>query len=245
MKLGLSLSLATSGYTSAASIWLPTVTSGLDLVLHAGERISLESGSVVSAWGDGSGAGNNYAAASLRPAYQAAGGPGGTRPALYFTGTTTGDARRLTGPGFTGAAREIFIIAKKDTQSTQNHGGICRFGSATDAEHFPFSDGGHYGTFGTTARKATGLSPGTMTSWFLANWISAAGEWTTRLNRVQVYTTATNTVGWHTSSTLGVDLLGGVSWLIGHIAGVIMYDHKLTAPERTQVEADILAEFGV
>lgn len=75
--------------------------------------------------------------------------------------------------------------------------------------------------------------------------ISASGEWTGRFNRSQYYTTATNTVAWHTTSYLGADIRASSSWWTGHIAAVIKYSRKLDAGERAQVENYISSAWGV
>jgi hypothetical protein len=244
VRLGLTKGSATLGSTGS-SVWLPSVTSGLDLVLHAGQGVTL-AGSDVATWADQSGAGNNFSHATLRPAFQASGGPGGAMPALYFSGTGELDAKRLTGPAFSGSSGEIFIIAKADTDPHAGGGGLQRFGPATPGGgHTPYVNNLHYLTFGTTVRKDTGVDPGNHANWFLVNWSSASGAFFARFNRTQYYTTATNTVGWHTSSTLGADQLSPGVWWNGHIAGVIKYNTVLSAPDRATVEADILAEFGV
>jgi hypothetical protein len=230
------------GGGAAAAVWTPAEITGLDLMLEADAGITLN-GSNVSAWADQSGAGNHFAEAALQPAYQAAGGPGGTRAALYFSGASHASATRLIGPAFSGAAAEIFIVGKKDSQ-LDGKGGLIRIGSAPEGEVFPWSDGNHYAGFATNVRKTAG-APGTVTGWFLADWISTATEWTSRLDRVQKYTTGGNTVGWHTSSALAADPLGGNSFWSGHISAVYKFSRKLTTDERTLVEAYILTKWGV
>jgi hypothetical protein len=233
-----------AGGGDAAAAWTPASITGADLMLEADAGITLNS-SNVSAWADQSAAGKHFAQATgaLQPAYQAAGGPGGTRAALYFSGASYAVAKRLIGPAFSGSAAEVFFIAKKDSQ-LDARGGLCRFGSPSEGEEFPWSDGNHYASFGSTTRKNAG-APGTLTSWFVANWISTATEWTSRLGGVQKYTTASNTVGWHTSSALGADTFGvNASWA-GHISAVYKFTRKLTTDERTLVEAYILTKWGV
>jgi hypothetical protein len=230
------------GGGAAAAVWTPAEITGLDLMLEASAGITLN-GSNVAAWADQSGSANHFAEAALQPAYQALGGPGGSRAALYFSGTAYANATRLIGPAFSGAAAEIFFVAKKDSQLDAK-GGLCRFGSASEGDVFPFSDGNHYYGFAATTRNNIG-PPGTLTSWFLANWISTAAERTTRLNGAQTYTNASNTVGWHTSSALGADTLGVNSIWQGHISAVYKFSRKLTTDERTLVEAYILTKWGV
>jgi hypothetical protein len=227
---------------NAATAWTPASITGADLMLEASAGITLN-GSNVSAWADQSGAGKHFAEAALQPAYQATGGPGGTRPALYFSGASYAAATRLVGPAFSGSAAEIFFVAKKDSQ-LDGKGGLCRFGSAAEGDVFPYSDGNHYYGFAATSRNNIG-APGTLTSWFNANWISTATERTTRLNGVQQYTNASNAVGWHTSSALGADTLGANAWWQGHISAVYKFSRKLTTDERTLVEAYILTKWGV
>jgi hypothetical protein len=223
----------------SASSWSPKAISGMDLMLEADRGITLN-GSNVSAWADQSGAGNHFAEASVQPAYQATGGPS-SKPAVYFTAGT-----RMTGPQFSGAAGQILIVAKRDADPGAGLGGIARFGSAVASEHFPFSDNLHYATFGTTTRISTSVDPGNLAAWFLVDWVSTATEWTARLNRAQYYTTASNTVGWHTSSEIGKDTFGaaGARWE-GHISAIYKWSRKLTAAEQARVEAYVLAKWGV
>jgi hypothetical protein len=237
------MSRGRAGGGGAAVAWTPASLTGLDLMLEADAGITLN-GSNVAAWADQSGSGNHFAEAALQPAYQALGGPGGSRAALYFSGASYATAKRLIGPSFSGnTAAEIFFIAKKDAQ-VDGRGGLCRFGSSPEGEEFPWSDGNHYASFGSTTRRNAG-APGTLTSWFLANWISTATEWTSRLNGVQKYTTGANTVGWHTSSALGADPLGVNASLNGHISGVYMFSRKLASDERALMETYSLTKWGV
>jgi hypothetical protein len=233
------------GAGGAAAVWTPASLNGSDLMLEADAGITLN-GSNVAAWADQSGSGNHFTHATLQPAYQAAGGPGGTRAAVYFSGTGELDAKRLTGPGFSGAAGEIFIVAKADTDPHAGGGGLQRFGSsAVGAGHTPYTNNLHYLTFGTNTRKDTGVDPGNHANWFLVNWVSAPNDFIARFNRTQYYTTATNTVSWHTSSTLGVDQINAGVWWNGHIAAIYKYSRKLTSDERTLVEGYILTKWGV
>lgn len=206
------------------------------------------SGIVVTQWSDQSVNGRNYAHASLGPDFQAAGGPGG-KSALYYSGASFAAARRLTGPSFAALAggADVFILSKRDNAAASDagQGGLWRYGSAGSANHVPFADGNVYDSFGSTTRQSAG-SAGAHTAWSLLNLISVAGEWTGRMNRVQFYTTAVNTVGWNgASSTIGCDPTGGSTWLIGHIACVLMYAGKLSGGDRTAVENWFLSEWGV
>jgi hypothetical protein len=234
---------------NAAAVWTPASLTGADLMLEASAGITLN-GSNVSAWADQSGSGNHYAEATLQPTYSATDGPGG-RATIRFPdlGSGLATAARLVGPTYASTAADMFIVARKlVSPGTVNdgNGGIHEFqGAAATGTVAPYTDGLHYLSFATTARKDGIASPGSAASWFLQEIISAAGEYTARWNRSQYYTTGTNTVGWPASATRLGCTVAGASWWEGDISAVYKFSRKLTTPERAQVEAYILTKWGV
>lgn len=196
------------------------------------DDVVLDGSSKVSTWTDKSGNGRNYthATASKRPAVSTLGG----QAALVFvaaSGTT------LIGPAGSGAAAHCFIVLAIDADPpASGNGGLWETGTDASDTHFPFADGVIYDDFGTTVRKTVGNPTPALTSIRLYEVISASGKWTARLDGAQIFTTATNTVGWAASSAIG----GAISdasgtRMNGKIAERIWFQTERTAPQLAEL----------
>lgn len=156
-----------------------------------------------------------------------------------------------TGPDLsTLTAGEVFIVVKLDADppAADAQTGFWDIGSDTNlADAIPFTDGVLYDSFGSTARKTTvNPTPSLATAFRLYNVVSVSGEWTSFLDGTQLFTTATNTVGFTTTTLLGRSAGGAVnSFLDGDIAEFILFPRKLSAGEKTQMKAYFASRYAL
>jgi hypothetical protein len=130
-----------------------------------------------------------------------------------------------------------FIVVKvvTDPPVAGSRTGLWKYGSDPATTHFPYTDGIIYDGFGSTARKTTANPATTLAQWNQYEVLSVSGEWTSWLNGTQLYTTATNTVGWTASPILGSS--DGTSiYLEGQIGEVLVYNSALSSYNRNRVE---------
>lgn len=158
-----------------------------------------------------------------------------------------GDNDHLDMPDFTGiTAAHMFFVVKLDADPPVNSnesGWSTITGDAVNSLHFPFTDGTIYdGTF-STARKTTGNPAASLADWRVYEIISTSGEWTNKVDGTQVFTTATNTVSAPASSMFGQNLANHN--LHGHLAGMYLFDAKLSSGDRTTLIDYINDRFGL
>lgn len=159
----------------------------------------------------------------------------------------------LRGPGFpTPAAAECFVQIKKDTDA----GGLQslhRTGSGTNGTGFyPTGDRRILDEFASTTRKDTNGSPAGLNYAVphVYNVTSKANSWTVRINNVQHYTTATNTVGFHASSGVlggGADAsaANAIDYAFtGNIGEYVIFGRECTQEERDSVQAWWTTKYG-
>lgn len=230
----------TPAHVSGLVLWLRgdrglfTDTAGTTPVATAGDAVAL--------WKDQSGLGNNYSQSTSgnRPAWQTS--VVNSQHIVRFDGSND----TLTGPSFSSlTAGEIFAVVKNDTDPPViAKSGLWEFGTDANPSHYPFTDSIIYDSFGTTARKKTVNPAPALTSPRLYNVVSRSGEWTSFLDGTQIFTTATNTVGFPTTTYIGSNPTPD-RFLDGDIAEVILYNKKLSAAEKTNVKAYIAARYGL
>lgn len=134
-------------------------------------------------------------------------------------------------------AGTVFVVVKvnNDPPADINHSGLWKFGTSASDCHFPYTDSNVYDDFGSTVRKSTGDPTLSLSSNFrIYEVVTQAGEWTSYIDRTQHFTTATNTVGFAATPTLGRSVTGYS--LDGDLAEFIVYDSALTGTTRTDVE---------
>lgn len=103
-----------------------------------------------------------------------------------------------------------------------------------------------YGEFASTARKGP-LGPFAVNfalPWLIDMW-SAPSDWGLRHNRVNLYTTATNGVGATAVGTILSDNREGAYYFVGKWAAYFLCGAKQSAAQRAQMEAWVLATYGV
>lgn len=176
------------------------------------------------------------------------------KPAIQFThdgNSSTTTNTRYDGPNFlTGFTEgEIFIVGKSsaDPATSNIKGNYGVFGSDTSQlQHLPFTDGVVYDGFGSNARKNTGNPSASLASYYLYNVSSKSGQWISRINGTQHYSTTSNTVGWSTAPRFGGNN-GNFSsaGFDGYIAAILIYNRVLNSSERSTVRAYIASTYGV
>lgn len=155
-----------------------------------------------------------------------------------YAGRTYPDLRPsyLSLPNFLTALTEgeIFAVVKADNDpgsATGENSHLWHLGSAT-AERYPDASGIIGEIFGTTVAKAVGNPAPALTSWRVYNVVSQPNFFRALLDNVELFATATNTVGWPSAPTIGAAL---PSWFNGYIAELAIFNRVLTAVERDDV----------
>jgi hypothetical protein len=238
--LGIGIGLRRHHVPSGA---VPLTIDDLWLWLRADKGITLNGGDV-AAWADQSGNGRDFAQATAgkQPLLEAAGIGG--MPSIRFA-ATTGDLVSAT--GFSGpTSAEVFIICQHDDDPpVTGLGGLWDFGSSNNHNLVPFTDGLIYDGFGSNARKDTAVNPvPSFTSPRVYSVRTASGAWSNHLDGVQLYTTATNTVGWRSTPTIGQGTTGGGSFYNGMVAELVLFGRIIDADERTAMIGYLNARYG-
>ena len=218
-----------------ASAFLPTDITGLQLWLKADAITGLIDGDPVTTWPDGSGLANNATQSTVakKPTFKTAIQNG--LPVVRFDGVD--DSMSL--PNFLSAltAGELFIVLNRRLAGNQ---GSHTFGPASGGSYYGFSDV-LYDEFGSTVRRDA-FAP-VPVGWNVYGISAAAGSWTARFNGVSQFSTATNTVGFHTAPAIGVN---HINFYSAHDWGeVLIYDSKLSDANRQAVETHLVAKWGI
>ena len=192
---------------------------------------------------DKSGNGNNFTQAT-----------GGKRPLLKTAaqnGLSVSDYDNdnlSTTADLTGlSAATLFIVIKIDLDPplVDGQSGLWTFGSDSASTHFPYTDGTIYDSFGTTSRKSTANPATTLAQWNIYEVVSASGEWTSYINSVQLYTTASNTVGFAASPNITIGSTASESaYLAGMIGELVLYDSALDLTNRGLLETYLQTKWG-
>jgi phage-related protein len=170
------------------------------------------------------------------------------QPSVRFTG-----AQWYVIPDWMGALTEgeVFVVFRNnaDPASTSAKSGLMQLGDDNaQASHYPFTDGTIYSDFGSTARKTAGNPSASTTTITLLNISSKAGEWTMRINGVELFTTATNTVAFPTGSHIAQ--LGreqsdfGTVYLDGDWFETLFFPTVRTGGERDAIESALGTVYG-
>lgn len=137
------------------------------------------------------------------------------------------------------AAGEAFFVLKNDTDpGVGTSGGLHTIGnSGSGGTIYNYQDGNIYDSFGRTTRPSIGPAPAPLTSWHVYNTISTSAEWTASFNGTQFSTTATNTVAFNATPFLLTQ--GGAFKYLGKMAEVLLFNRKLTTPERSYINTGL------
>jgi hypothetical protein len=145
-----------------------------------------------------------------------------------------GDMTALNASG--GSYMEIIKVTDQTTR------GGHRLGTGASS-HYPYDvDLKIYETFGSTARKDAITTGSALTSWHKKYVWSETNDYGIRQNASNIYTTATNTVGFHATSLVGFN---GTQRMKCDLAAIYFFSNKLTPAELTSLDAYILAKWGL
>lgn len=218
------------GMTKPTGGWTPGSVSGL-IHLCQIQDLALSDGDLISAWTDSSGNGNNGSASgTARPTYKTGITASGKAVARF-----EGSNNVITFSNFISSltAGTLFLVIKidNDPPAGASTSGCWNLGTAPQSSHFPYSDGNIYEAFGTTARKTVGNPTPSLSSAFRTYIVtSKASEYKVYLDGSSIYSTATNTVGFPSSSiTLGANLSSHK--LDGDIAVFGLYNSALSSSD--------------
>ncbi len=205
--------------------------TGLRLWLHADAGVSANASGLVGRWVDQSGGQLALQSDSSKKPSLLLNASNG-RPAIHFNGTSD----YLTLPNIMSGATagELFVVLRA-TDPTQRHS-FLNFGTSPyGISLYPHSDGHIYESFGSTAFYDLGQPLLDVTQFHLYDAVSSPGDWTSRLNEQLQFTTTNNSVGFTSSPNLGSSDGYSGTYFAGDIAEILVYDHSLTATERTKV----------
>ncbi|XZF14017.1 beta strand repeat-containing protein [Chitinophagaceae bacterium MMS25-I14] len=158
-------------------------------------------------------------------------------------------------------AGDVFVVTR--SRSNGNNGYPYDFGTSSRGNHLVWSNNCEYNGFGSNQRigynssnnticeNKTGVASivGTMypnmNRWNLHNTYSATNSWGTAMNGLFKATTSTNTVNF--SLAAGNEHIGAFSGAVftGDIAEVVLYNRKLSALERQQVNSYLGLKYGI
>jgi hypothetical protein len=140
-------------------------------------------------------------------------------------------------------AGHIFVAVQADADppagSTDAEIWLLGTGATT---FFPFTDGVVYDSAGTDTRKTTVNPTPSLALPHIYEVISVAGEWTSKLDGAQLFTTATNAVAFQAAPRLGGI---AVSTWKGRIAEFIVFPGKLDTTHANAFRQDIGARYGI
>lgn len=224
-------------------LWTPARIPGVVHCWYRAKMMGLTDGDAVGTWADVSGNGRDMtqSVAGNKPTFKT-NAMNGT-PAVYFTT----DDKLAFGNIFSALTQgEVFVVFKRDADPPAGLSTEAGFWSFTadggSASIVPWSDGTIYDGWGTNARKTTVNPVPSMAVPCVYNVTSVSGEWTNRLNGVQLFTTATNTVGFPSASYLGFGPEGGGYYYKGHFSELLILNRKLSPSERLSVNRYISRE---
>ena len=180
-----------------------------------------------------------------KPTYKGSSGPN-SRPCINFNVGWFDLPNFLT--AFT--AGHAFVVVKINADpppGTGNCGSPLGFwtGHATLDSLYPFTDGIIYEGAMSTSRHTTVNPTPALTSWRLYEIRSASGAYSTHLDGTQIFTTASNTVGWGTTPRIGRSRAGVTATLRGDIAEVIFFSRVLNSTEITSIKSYITAKYAL
>jgi hypothetical protein len=182
------------------------------------------------------------ATSSVKPTYKT--GIVNGKPVFRFDGVDD----FLTGPDMSAlTAATVFIVVKIDTDppGTSTASGLWRFGTAGGGvTHFPFIDGTIYDSFGSTVRKTTVNPTPALTSFHVYEVKTVSGEWTSRLDGTQIFTTATNTVGFVANPMIGSSE-GTTHFLDGDCAELFICDSGLGTTDAGNMRSHLGTKYAI
>ena len=153
--------------------------------------------------------------------------------------------------GLTTASYFIVLKITNDPPSNQlktGHPILFLYGNTSGygtGSHFTWTDGNIYDCTMTTTRKTVGNPTPNLTNFTLYNVESSNSAWTARLNKTQLFTTATNTFS-QNGTILGRSAdISSTYYFDGDIAESVVYDSILTSQNRVKLEDYIYSKWAI
>lgn len=195
---------------------------------------------------DNSGNGLDFSAAGgAEPTAEATSGPNNAPDVRFASGKR---ASRGSTPLGSLTAADFFAVWKFDNASTGDLSTNVpwRFCDANPSawRYSPISNNIFEGA-GSTTRQQANSPAQDITQWHVVRVTSTSSEWTLYVGTETLFTTGTNTVGWAVTAWVGGDGTFGGSYLVGNMALLVVFDHKLSATDLAHFKANILTKrFG-
>jgi hypothetical protein len=148
-------------------------------------------------------------------------------------------------PGFLNRAPGLKLLANMGDGPIR---GLWQFGGTGERMHFPYTDSTIYDNFCTEPRKTVGNPTPSLTEWRLYNVKSATNNWSSSIDGVTLYSTATNTPVFTGLRHIGLsrNTLGdNLYYLWGYIAEIIIYNRLVDATERSQINTYFSTKYGL
>jgi hypothetical protein len=227
---------------------IPGGISGLKAWYDA-SALALSNNDPVNTWADCSGNGINATGVTVatKPIYKATGGPD-SKPCVLIvddTGTPIGGYFSLPNSFGSLTSAHGFALVKKILGSDDGPPPIADFGSDLSGDLYAFNDNRIFSAFGSTTRMSLGTSwtsSFTITNWILLEFRTAAGAWSCRMNGTEIFSTATNTVGWSSAPFIGRRSAGPGN-MRGYVAEIAIYDHVLSGGDYTTFKSYITTKY--
>lgn len=199
----------------------------------------------VSTWAnqgsDGSAANLTQGTGSAQPTVSTLTGGNG-RPALAFSAAASQFLSNAS--ALSGSAAHVFAVFQINTDppAVAANCGLWRLGTAASVSAVPFTDGIIYDEAYSTTRQTTVNPTPSLTSVHCYEVISTGSEWTSLLDGVQLFTTATNTFSANATWLIGNSAAG--NFLDGKLAELLVCNAKQTT-NRPQIVSYLNARYAL
>jgi hypothetical protein len=240
----LAVSAPFTGGTGPGGFVQANGSSSLQLWLRGDAGITT-SGGLVTTWNDQSGYGRNFSQGTVanQPTTNVQNG----NAVVDFAAAQNFVTRAGFTSGFTSA--QLIIASRGDFD-----GGGPQFGAPHNVgnvsnNHFPWTDGVIYDTFGTNNRHTTGNPTQPLNQWNIYNVLASTPTWTSRINGTQHFTTnANNTAGgFNTTASANMEVgrqQAAYIWT-GEIGDFVLYNATLSSAQTTVTENHYSAKYNI
>ena len=234
----------TSSVTYASPTFGPTTVAGAALFLMS--DMGVTTGATFT-WADQTANGRNFTQSTggNQPTVTTGGAGINGVAAIKFVGASS---QYLVGPALTAlsSGAEVFLVHKPTSDGATQ---VCHWRTGSFAQNVfnPYIDHKIYDNFGSSsARFAPTATVANAAQVY--NVVSTGSEWTAFIDGTQIYTNASNTVGWESAGTLlGGTSAGGITpgaSYDGLMVALIIYDHKLSTGDKATVMTGLRAKYG-
>jgi hypothetical protein len=204
-----------------------------------------DTGSNAGQWDDLSGNGRHATQATS-----------GNQPSIVANALNGRQVRRFDGVDdfmsmdkfLNGNATAIYVFRlNNDPPSAARSGPVLGdWGTAFDANHFPWEDGVIYDGFGATERKVVGNPTPTLTQFRIISQISATNNWQFWIDSASLFATLTNTTDWQYSPKIARSSSGSASFFLdGDIAEILVFSTALSTENRRRVEQYLSQKYAI